>query len=154
MALLIYLTHFSPMSHFYTSWKCQKIYGFLKFSGGIEMWQWTKMGNIFSTQDICRDHLFRKQNFPKKQHWLGMKSRYHHEMRRQFLNFDKKYTVFISILGFTLFFLIQFSKIWNYFNTQYCEQANIFTPVFFIYPIIKYHGAEESEKRKVRFAIK
>ena len=33
------LTHFSPVSHFYTPWK-----GFLTFSGGIEMWHWTKMG--------------------------------------------------------------------------------------------------------------
>ena len=38
------LTHFSPMSHFYTSWKPLKTYGFLTFSGGIEMWHWTKMG--------------------------------------------------------------------------------------------------------------
>ena len=29
-----YLTHFSPVSHFYTPWKI----------GGIEMWHWTKMG--------------------------------------------------------------------------------------------------------------
>ena len=34
---------FSPMSHFYTPWKRQKTYGFLTFSGGIEMWHWTKM---------------------------------------------------------------------------------------------------------------
>ena len=32
------LTHFSPVSHFYTLWKRQT------FSGGIEMWHWTKMG--------------------------------------------------------------------------------------------------------------
>ena len=38
------LTNFSPMSHFYTPWKRQKTYGFLTFSGGIEMWHWTKMG--------------------------------------------------------------------------------------------------------------
>ena len=37
------LTHFSPMSHFYTSWKRQKTIGFLRFSGGLEMWHWTKM---------------------------------------------------------------------------------------------------------------
>ena len=29
--------HFSPVSHFYTPWKCQKTFGFLTFSGGIEM---------------------------------------------------------------------------------------------------------------------
>ena len=38
------LTHFSPMLHLYTPWKCQKSIGFLTFSGGIEMWHWTKMG--------------------------------------------------------------------------------------------------------------
>ena len=43
------LTHFSPVSHFYTPWKRQKTFGFtpwkrqktkgfLTFSGGIEMW--------------------------------------------------------------------------------------------------------------------
>ena len=32
-----FLTHFSPVSHFYTPW-------FLYPSGGIEMWHWTKMG--------------------------------------------------------------------------------------------------------------
>ena len=38
------LTHFSPVSHFYTPWKRQKTKGFLTLSGGIEMWHWTKMG--------------------------------------------------------------------------------------------------------------
>ena len=38
------LTHFSPVSHFYTPWKRQKTKGFLTFSGGIEMWHWAKMG--------------------------------------------------------------------------------------------------------------
>ena len=37
------LTHFSPVSHFYTPWKRQKTKGSLTFSGGIEMWHWTKM---------------------------------------------------------------------------------------------------------------
>ena len=37
------ITHFSPVSHFYTPWKRQKTFG-LAFSGGIEMWHWTKMG--------------------------------------------------------------------------------------------------------------
>ena len=32
------------MSHFYTLWKRQKTTGFLTFSGGIEMWHWSKMG--------------------------------------------------------------------------------------------------------------
>ena len=39
----VFLTHFSPVSHFYTPWKRQKIFGFLTFLGGIEMWHWTKM---------------------------------------------------------------------------------------------------------------
>ena len=38
-----YLTHFSPMSHFYTPWKHQKTCGFLTFSRGIEIWHWIKM---------------------------------------------------------------------------------------------------------------
>ena len=32
-----HLTHFSPVSHFYTPWKRQKTFG-------IEMGHWTKMG--------------------------------------------------------------------------------------------------------------
>ena len=40
---IVPLTHFSPVSHFYTPWKRQKTKGFLKFSGGIEIWHWTKM---------------------------------------------------------------------------------------------------------------
>ena len=39
-----FLTHFSPVSHFYTPWKRQKTCGFLTFLGGIETWHWTKMG--------------------------------------------------------------------------------------------------------------
>ena len=31
------LTHFSPMLHFYTPRERQKTYGWLTFSGGIEM---------------------------------------------------------------------------------------------------------------------
>ena len=38
------LTHFSPVPHFYTPSKRQKTKCFLKFSGDIEMWHWTKMG--------------------------------------------------------------------------------------------------------------
>ena len=45
------LTHFSPMSHFYTPWKRQKTCGFLTFSGGIEMWHWTKIG-LFITWNL------------------------------------------------------------------------------------------------------
>ena len=40
----ILLTLFSPVPHFYTPWKRQKTFGFLMFSGGIEIWHWTKMG--------------------------------------------------------------------------------------------------------------
>ena len=38
------LNHFSPVSDFCTPWKRQKTFGFLTFSGGIEMWHWTEMG--------------------------------------------------------------------------------------------------------------
>ena len=38
------LTHFSPVSHFYTPWKGQKTKGFLTFSGVIEIEHWTKLG--------------------------------------------------------------------------------------------------------------
>ena len=37
LSIMHTLTHFSPVSHFYTLWKRQ-------FSGGIEMWHWSKMG--------------------------------------------------------------------------------------------------------------
>ena len=53
-----FLTHFSPMSHFYTPWKRQKINVFLAFSGGIGMWHWTKKGYmVFSN----KQSKFRKQ---------------------------------------------------------------------------------------------
>ena len=42
----IQLTHFSPVSNFFTPWKRQKTFGFLTFSGGIE-WntrlKWAKL---------------------------------------------------------------------------------------------------------------
>ena len=38
-----YLTHFSPMFHFHTSWKRQKSFNFLTFSGGVEMEHWAKL---------------------------------------------------------------------------------------------------------------
>ena len=41
------LTHFSPLSHFYDPWKRQTTKGFLTFSGGIEMWHWSKMGYCY-----------------------------------------------------------------------------------------------------------
>ena len=39
----IFWTYFSPMFHFYTPWKRQKTFGFLTFSGSIEMSHCTKM---------------------------------------------------------------------------------------------------------------
>ena len=58
------LTHFSPVSHFYTPRKRQKnfvflyllkTFGFLTFLGGIEMWHWTKMGwvNLSEIFNLC-----------------------------------------------------------------------------------------------------
>ena len=41
---LFHLTHFRPMSPFYTPWKRQKTRGFLKFSGSIEREHWSEMG--------------------------------------------------------------------------------------------------------------
>ena len=41
---MVQLTYFSPVSLFYTPWKRRKIKGILTFSGGIEIWHWTKMG--------------------------------------------------------------------------------------------------------------
>ena len=38
------------LTHCYTPWKRQKTFGFLTFSGGIEMWHWTKMGE---NKPIC-----------------------------------------------------------------------------------------------------
>ena len=40
---LVFLTHFSPVLHFYIPWKSQKTKGFLMFSGGIDMDHWAKM---------------------------------------------------------------------------------------------------------------
>ena len=42
VSLLLTLTDFNPIVHFYTPWKCQKTFGFLTISGGIEMKHWTK----------------------------------------------------------------------------------------------------------------
>ena len=41
--LLLTLTYFSPLFYFYTPWKHQKTFGFLTFSGVIEMEHWAKM---------------------------------------------------------------------------------------------------------------
>ena len=43
------------MLHFYTPWKCQKIFGFLTLSEGIEMEYWAKMGyeNYIITKISC-----------------------------------------------------------------------------------------------------
>ena len=39
-----FLTHFSPVSHFYTPRKRQETFSFPTFSGAIEMRHWTKIG--------------------------------------------------------------------------------------------------------------
>ena len=38
------LTHFQPVFHLYNPWKHQKTYGFLMFSGRIEVEHWLKKG--------------------------------------------------------------------------------------------------------------
>ena len=58
-SLYLKLTHFSPVSHFYTPWKRQKTKVFLKFSGGIEMWHWTKLGyDIILNRIISAEYTF------------------------------------------------------------------------------------------------
>ena len=48
------LNNFSPMFHFYTTWKRQKTFGFLTFSRGIEMEHWAKMGWSIRKWDHCQ----------------------------------------------------------------------------------------------------
>ena len=50
MDFVFSLTHFSPMSHFFTSWKRQETYSFLTFSGGTGIWNWAKMGQSLTHQ--------------------------------------------------------------------------------------------------------
>ena len=38
------LAHFNPVVHVYSPLKCQEIFGFLTFLGGIEMEHWVEMG--------------------------------------------------------------------------------------------------------------
>ena len=42
MQSILYLTNFNQIFPFYTSWKCQKTFGFLTSSEGIEMEQWVE----------------------------------------------------------------------------------------------------------------
>ena len=42
--VLIVLTHFTPMFHFYTPNKRQRTFGFRMFSGDAKMEHWAKMG--------------------------------------------------------------------------------------------------------------
>ena len=42
------LNLFSLVSHLSTPWKRQKTFDFMTFSGGIEIWLWTKMGYHFN----------------------------------------------------------------------------------------------------------
>ena len=37
------ITHFSQMFHFYTPWKHQKYFDYLRSSGGIKMEHWAKI---------------------------------------------------------------------------------------------------------------
>ena len=55
---LRFVTHFSPMFHFYNFWKHQKTVGFLTFSGGIKMKHWgleylLLLDEIYITLGIC-----------------------------------------------------------------------------------------------------
>ena len=61
------LTHFSPVSHFYTPWKRQKTKSFQTFSGGIETWHWTKMGSsrFYSINEISHSKCINSFFFPQ-----------------------------------------------------------------------------------------
>ena len=51
-----FLTHFSSMFHFYTPWKRQKTsktFGFLTFSGGVEMEHWLKWVKLQVYGSLC-----------------------------------------------------------------------------------------------------
>ena len=50
LKIAVRLTQFSPVSYFYNPGKRQKSFDFLSFSGGIEMWHWTKMGYWAQTE--------------------------------------------------------------------------------------------------------
>ena len=46
LGIVLWLTRFSLMPHVYTTWKPQKSFGFLMFSGGLEMEHWIKIGEL------------------------------------------------------------------------------------------------------------
>ena len=48
------------MSHFYTPWKRQKTKGFLKFSGGIDIWHWK---NGLTTKSFGLNLIYVKMGF-------------------------------------------------------------------------------------------
>ena len=80
------LTHFSSMFHFYTPWSCQKIFGFLTYSGGIEMehWAFVKMPNISNLIGQNRVHI--SDIFLCKYQW----NVYHANSRRKKNSFGKE----------------------------------------------------------------
>ena len=63
VSLLLTLTDFNPIVHFYTPWKCQKTFGFLTISGGIEMKHWTKIGLNTFCSIFCSTSFIFNSNF-------------------------------------------------------------------------------------------
>ena len=89
------------MSHFYTPWKRQKTIGFLTFSGDIETWHWTKLGNL-----LLLNHLFSLL-------WYSLwKTKYHLSKTGRLLygNIICEW-YFLSIVGFYFIFEVTEPKI-------------------------------------------
>ena len=57
------LTYFQQLFHFYTPWKHQKAYGFLIFSGGIEVEHWLKIDQKCLRTYLPLFHLFCYQQY-------------------------------------------------------------------------------------------
>ena len=57
--VLVFLTHFSPVLHFYTSWKRQR---FSDVFRGIEMKHWAKMGWSWLFSGICSQNIWSVSN--------------------------------------------------------------------------------------------
>ena len=66
---MLEVTNFMPIFYFYIPWKCQKIKGFLTFSGGIEMKHWFEWVNKITWEhlNLCAmPGFFLSLSYPKK----------------------------------------------------------------------------------------
>ena len=57
--IFLHLIYFQRIMYFYSPWKHQKNYGFLMFSGGIELDYWFKMGKMNKYQWCVWYHTIR-----------------------------------------------------------------------------------------------